>query len=70
MPLAAFAKLNEVQAPAAIARLDGMPMEEITANPAPEISVAAARSICNQLAEAIRVELGLSQAYRITWPPW
>ncbi len=67
VPLAAFAKVSEVQAPAAIARLDGMPMEEITANPAPGISLAAARSICNQLAEAVRVELGLPGTYQLTW---
>jgi multidrug efflux pump subunit AcrB len=55
------------EATATITRLDMQPMVEITANPAAGVSLAEAHKLCANLAEEVRQELGLSQAYGLTW---
>ncbi len=67
-PLAEMVQVREIPSARVIHRLDFLPMEEITANPAPDVSLAKARSHCESLAEAIRQELGLAPEYRLVWP--
>jgi multidrug efflux pump subunit AcrB len=55
------------EAPATVTRLDMRPMVEITANPAAGVSLAEARTLCTDLAEEVRQELGLSNDYGLTW---
>ena len=69
VPLNALAKLRETTQPLALHFLDGRPMLEITANPAPGVSVEHARRLCETAAEAARTDLGLGAAYRLTWLP-
>jgi hypothetical protein len=42
-------------------------MVALTANPAPGVSLAQARALCEMRAEEIRRELGLSDEYRLAW---
>jgi hypothetical protein len=42
-------------------------MAEVTANPAPGVSLADARKLCTTAAEAVRKELRLSARYRAIW---
>jgi multidrug efflux pump subunit AcrB len=65
--LSAFSQLRMVMEPAAIARFDGRPMVEITANLASGVSPTEARRLCESLAEEVRKELDLPQEYRLTW---
>jgi multidrug efflux pump subunit AcrB len=67
VPVAQFVSVREIEAAGVLERLDGKPMVAITANPAPGESLAAARSLCESLAEEIRKELQLSAEYRLTW---
>jgi multidrug efflux pump subunit AcrB len=67
VPLSAFVALRETEAAAAIHRLDFQPMVEITANPVSSLSLAQARTLCENLAEEVRKELRLSAEYRLTW---
>lgn len=67
IPLSTLVTLRETEAPAHIDRLDLRPALEIGANPAPGISLAEARWLCETLAEQTRKELGLSSAYRLVW---
>jgi multidrug efflux pump subunit AcrB len=65
--LSDFAAVRADLAPGLIARLDGRPMVEITANPTAGLSVAQARTFCDRLAEEVRKELHLSADYRLAW---
>lgn len=67
VPLAALATVRDTKAPGALDRLDGRPMVEVTANPAPGVSPAQARTLCETLAGEVRKELRLSEDYRLTW---
>jgi multidrug efflux pump subunit AcrB len=67
VPLGAFVDLREVKGPTVLVRLDGRPMGEITANLAPGVPPAEARSLCERLAEEVRKELRLPREYRLTW---
>ena len=58
-------KLSETKSARVIHRLDLLPVEEITANPAPGVSLAEARSLCVNLAEVVRQELRLTPEYRL-----
>jgi hypothetical protein len=42
-------------------------MIEITANPAPGISLGEIRTLCKTLAAAVHEELRLTADYRLTW---
>jgi multidrug efflux pump subunit AcrB len=67
IPLGAFVRVREVEAPEALDFLDGRPMVEVTANPAAGVAPARARTQCETLAEEVRKELRLSAAYRLRW---
>lgn len=67
LPLADFVALRQELTPTVVARFDTMPMEEITANPAPNGSLAIARTACTEIAEAVSQEMGLPPSYRIVW---
>ncbi len=60
-------KVREIQAPAAIDRLDTQPMVHVTANPAPGVTLAEARALIDAAAAEVRKELQLSSEYRLTW---
>jgi multidrug efflux pump subunit AcrB len=68
LPLADMVKLSESKSARVVHRLDLLPVEEITANPAPGVSLAEARSLCASLAEVVRQELRLTAEYRLIWP--
>jgi multidrug efflux pump subunit AcrB len=67
VPLSAFARLHETEAPTALDFLDLWPMVEITANPKPGVSADQWRRLCESLAEEVRKETRLSAEYRVTW---
>jgi multidrug efflux pump subunit AcrB len=67
VPLETLLTLRDVTGPAVIDRLDGRPMVEIAANPAPGVSPAEARSLCETLADEVRKELRLPAGYRLNW---
>lgn len=67
VPLSNLVTVRELTGVAALHRFNGRPMEEITAHPAPGVSLAEARGLCEKLAEEIRKELRLSAEYRLTW---
>ena len=67
IPLSNLVKLRERTSPGYIDRLDLQPMAEITANPAPGVSLAEARWLCETLAEEVRKDLRLSPAYGLVW---
>jgi multidrug efflux pump subunit AcrB len=67
VPLAVLVAVREVEASATVERLNGFPMVAITANPAPGMSVAQARALCEARAAEVRRELGLSAEYRLAW---
>ncbi len=60
--LATLATIRETVGIAVRDRLDGRPMVEITANPAPGVSLAEARWLCEKAAEEV-----LGAEYRLTW---
>jgi multidrug efflux pump subunit AcrB len=66
VPLGSLARIHETEAPAAINRLGGEPMIQITANPAPGVQPARACHLCEQQAEKVRKELRLPANYRLT----
>jgi multidrug efflux pump subunit AcrB len=61
VPLGRLVSVRQVDGPLAVDRLDGKPMVQITANPAPGVSLAQARAFCE--AQAAR----LPAHYRLTW---
>jgi multidrug efflux pump subunit AcrB len=62
VPLGTFVRARNVVGPAVEVRLDGRPMVEITANPAPGVSLAQARKLCEELANQ-----ELPAGYRLIW---
>lgn len=66
-PLRTIVNVREGQPARVLNRLDLLPMEEITGNPAVGVSLAEARSICASVADAVREELRLAPEYRLTW---
>ena len=67
MPLSDLVAVREVEVSAAFERLNGLPMVALTANPAPGVSLARARALCEARAAEVRSELGLSAEYRLAW---
>jgi len=67
VPLGALVSLSAGQRAAAVYRLDGQPAEKITADLPPKVSLQAARQLCEKEAEAVRKDMRLPPAYRITW---
>jgi multidrug efflux pump subunit AcrB len=67
VPLSRVVAVRMVAGAAVVDRLNSEPMMEITANPAPGVSLGQARALCEALAEQVRNELGLPAAYRLTW---
>ncbi len=65
--LGTLATLREVVEPTYRDGLDGRPAALISANPAPKVSLAEARWLCETLAEEVRKELRLSPEYRLVW---
>jgi multidrug efflux system membrane fusion protein len=63
IPLASLATIRETTGAEVLDRLDGRPTVEITANPAPGVSLAEARWLCETAAEEVR----LAAEYRLTW---
>jgi RND family efflux transporter MFP subunit len=64
VPLGTIAQVRQVSGPRVVDRLNLKPMVEITANPAPGVSLAEVRSVCESLADDV---LRPSPAYRLTW---
>jgi multidrug efflux pump subunit AcrB len=62
VPLSAVASVQVVSGPAAVERLDLYPMIEISANPAPGIGPAVARTVCEKIAAA-----EIAQGFRMIW---
>jgi multidrug efflux pump subunit AcrB len=69
VPLGALVQVQQTEAPAALDFLDGLPMIEITANPASGVKLEEARKLCETLAEEVRKELRLPADYRLFWLP-
>jgi multidrug efflux pump subunit AcrB len=69
VPLAAVLTVREIRASQAVDRLDGLPLVQITANPAAGVSLPRARALCDSLAAEVRRELRLGTSYRFTWLP-
>jgi RND family efflux transporter MFP subunit len=67
VPLGSLAAVREVVAPRSISRLDFQPMTEIGANPAPGVSRAEARWLCETLAREVSEELRLGADYQLVW---
>ncbi len=67
VPLGVLMEVREIKAPAVLDRLDGRPMIALAGNPAAGVALAEARSACQKAAEAIRKDLHLPPAYRLTW---
>jgi multidrug efflux pump subunit AcrB len=67
VPLSALVAVREVEVSSAVERFNSFPMVAITANPAPGISPAQARALCEVRAEEVRKELGLPAEYRLAW---
>jgi multidrug efflux pump subunit AcrB len=67
VPLGTFVSVKEVEGPAAVDRLNGEPMVEITAKAAAGVSHAEVRTLCEDLAEEVRKELRLPKGYGLTW---
>jgi multidrug efflux pump subunit AcrB len=67
VPLGAFVAAEQHSQPAAQERLDFYPMIEITANPAPGVTIAEARALCDKLAEEVRRDLQMAKKCRVTW---
>jgi multidrug efflux system membrane fusion protein len=67
IPLSRFITVHQPFAPESLDSLDFEPAVEITGNPAPGISLAEARSICEAAARAAIRELGLPAGYQIAW---
>jgi RND family efflux transporter MFP subunit len=65
--LANLVTLREVKGMANVDRLDFRPMAAITANPAPGVSLAEARWLCETLADKVRKDLRLGSEYRLVW---
>jgi multidrug efflux pump subunit AcrB len=68
VPLSDLIAVREVEAAAAVERLNLRPMVAITANPAPGVSLSQAQALCEARAEEVRRELGLPAEYGLTWP--
>jgi multidrug efflux system membrane fusion protein len=67
IPLSRFATVRRARSPESLDSLDFEPAVEITANPAPGVSLAEARGACETAARAAIRELGLSAGYQIAW---
>ncbi len=67
IPLAKLVAIRENKAPAVVDRLDLYPMVEITANPAPGVSLEEIRTLCETLTKEICSSLGQSVDCRLKW---
>ncbi|MBV9123977.1 MAG: efflux RND transporter periplasmic adaptor subunit [Planctomycetes bacterium] len=67
VPLTNLVRTHEGTEPGILVRFFGFPMVEITANPAPGMSLGETRWLCETLAEEARLALGLSAEYQLTW---
>ena len=65
VPRSTLVAAREVEAPAAVERCNGLPMVAVTANPAPGVSLAQARGLCEARAEEARRGPGLSAEHRL-----
>jgi multidrug efflux pump subunit AcrB len=69
VPLGTVVQVQQTEAPLALDFLDGLPMIELTANPATGVKLEEARKLCETVAEEVREELRLSAEYRLRWLP-
>jgi multidrug efflux pump subunit AcrB len=67
VPLSEFVRVREIEALGVLERLNLEPMLALTANPAPGVSLADARSLSETLAGEVRKELQLPKEYRLIW---
>jgi multidrug efflux pump subunit AcrB len=67
VPLANLVKARVIEGPATVGRIDSQQVVEITANPAPGVSLAQARKLCESVMEEARDELRLPPAYQLKW---
>jgi len=65
--LGSFAELRETKTADVVERLNLYPAVAVTANPAPGVSLAQVRALCETLLEEARKELGLTDGYRLQW---
>ena len=62
-----WANRRSTPRPRLLVRLDLMPMVEVTANPAAEVSLVESRTLCEKRFEQVRTESRLPAEYRLTW---
>src|SRR5262249_52757236 len=67
VPLGTIVAVRWAEGPGPVNRLDGAPMVEVTANPAPGVSLAEARALCEGQAEEVRKGLRWQARFRLTW---
>lgn len=67
VPLATIVTMRDVSAPIVVHRINGQPMQPLTANLAPGASRAAARASCIAHFNAARSQLQLSPEYELRW---
>ena len=67
VPLSSIVSVRTTAGPPFIDRFNLYPIVEVSANPAAGVSLDQIHAICETLFGAIRKELGLSEAYRLSW---
>jgi membrane fusion protein, multidrug efflux system len=67
LALSSFVTVREVEMPRALEFLDLCPMVELAANTDPGVPLEAGQKLCTMLADQVRMEMGLSAEYRLTW---
>ncbi len=67
VPLASVATVKEFDGPASVDRVDLRPAALVSGNPAPGVSLAEARWLCETLAEQVRKDLRLSAESGLVW---
>ncbi|HEX5272621.1 MAG TPA: efflux RND transporter permease subunit [Gemmataceae bacterium] len=65
--LASLVTIRETTGPESVDRVDLRPAARISANPAPGVSLAQARWLCETLAEQVRKEQRLPAEYGLVW---
>jgi RND family efflux transporter MFP subunit len=67
IPLPSLVTFRELEVPESIDRIDLRPAVAVSANPAPGVSLAQARWLCETVAEEVREELQLSAEHALVW---
>jgi RNA polymerase sigma factor (sigma-70 family) len=67
VPLRGLVEMRDGTGPPVLERLNGHEMVTVTGNPPPGVSLAETRKLCEMAFAAVRAELALPEAYRLTW---